>query len=71
MLKVIQCFGKHCSCHLQGEYDGRPFFGRQAGGKWDMTDLTGGVGEQAAIQLAMNMWLRKRGDEKFLLRGTW
>lgn len=20
MLKIIQCFGKHCSCHLQGKY---------------------------------------------------
>jgi hypothetical protein len=20
MLRVVQCFGKHCSCHLQGEF---------------------------------------------------
>jgi hypothetical protein len=26
MLKVIQRFGKHCSCHLQGEYVGLAFF---------------------------------------------
>jgi hypothetical protein len=34
-----------------------------------VTDLIGGAGQQAAIQLAMSTWLRKRDDEEFLLRG--
>jgi hypothetical protein len=73
MLKIIQRFDKHCSCHLQGEYVGwaffwKPYIGQAVGGKWDMTDLTGEVGERAAIQLVTSMCFRKRGDEKILLR---
>jgi hypothetical protein len=49
----------------------KPYIGQAVDSKWDMADLIGGAGEWAAIQLAMSMWLRKRGDEKFILRGTW
>jgi hypothetical protein len=41
------------------------------GVKWDMMDLIGRAIEQATIQLAVNTWLRKGGEEKFLLRVTW
>jgi hypothetical protein len=36
-----------------------------------MMDLIAGAEEHPAIQLAISTWLGKRGDEKFLLRGTW
>jgi hypothetical protein len=36
-----------------------------------MTDLTGGAGEWAVIQLATSTCLRKSGDDKFFLRDTW
>jgi hypothetical protein len=47
MLKVMQRFGKHCSCHLQGEcwlgfLGGGPYREQAVGGEWDMTDLTDG-----------------------------
>jgi hypothetical protein len=50
MLEVIQRFGKHCNCHLQGEYVlvGRfwkPCMWKAVGGKWDMMDLIGRAGE--------------------------
>jgi hypothetical protein len=38
---------------------------RKPSGEWDTTDLIGGAGERAAIQLATSTLLRKRGDEKF------
>jgi hypothetical protein len=44
----------------------KPFFEQAAGGEWDMMDLIGKAGEQAAIQLGMNTWLSKSSDEKFL-----
>jgi hypothetical protein len=44
MLKVIQCFGKHYSCHLQGEYllirrFWKPNIGQALGGEWDVADM--------------------------------
>jgi hypothetical protein len=69
MLRINQRFGKHCSCHLLGEYvmAGRfwkPYIGQAVDGELDLMVLTGGVEERAAIQLGINVWLKKRGDEK-------
>jgi hypothetical protein len=60
MLIVIQRFGKHCSCHLQGEYveAGRfwkPYIGQALGGEWDLMVLIGGAEERAAIQWEKRM----------------
>jgi hypothetical protein len=40
VLEVIQNFGKHCSCHLQGEYVlvrgfGKTFIEQAVGGEWE------------------------------------
>jgi hypothetical protein len=75
MLKVIQRFGKHCNCHLQGEYVlvgcfWEPHIGQEVGGEWDAKNLIGGAEERAAIQLVISSWLRRRGAEN-ILRGTW
>jgi hypothetical protein len=58
MLQVIQRFGKHRSCHLQGEYIlvgrfWRPYIGQAVGGQWDVTNMIVGAEERAAIQLVM------------------
>jgi hypothetical protein len=71
MLKVIQRFSKHCSCHFQGEYVGKfwkPYIGQAVDGKWDMTGLT----RRAGCYLIghEHMVEEKRGNEKFL-KGTW
>jgi hypothetical protein len=71
MLKIIQHFGKHCSCHIWGEYVivehfWKTYIGRAVGAKLDLMVLIGGVEERAAIQLEMSTWLRKIGDEKLL-----
>jgi hypothetical protein len=42
----------------------KPYTEHAAGGGWDMKDLIGRTEEWAATQLVINMWLRKRGDEK-------
>jgi hypothetical protein len=52
MLIVIQCFGKHCSCHLQGECldVGRfwkPYIGQAVSIELDLMVLFGGAEEQA------------------------
>jgi hypothetical protein len=46
MLKIIQRFGKHCSCYLQGEYVivGRfwkPYIGQAVGGEMYLMVLIG------------------------------
>jgi hypothetical protein len=69
MLRIIQRFAKHYSCHLQGEYVmvghfRKPYIGQAVGGELDLLVLTGRAEQRAAIQLEMSMWLRKRGDEK-------
>jgi hypothetical protein len=56
MLKVIQHFGKHCTCHLQGKCvlvrcSWKSYIQQAVCGKWDMTDLIDRAGEWAAIQL--------------------
>jgi hypothetical protein len=38
----------------------KPSIRLAVGNKWDLTDLIGGVGEWAAVQLAMSTWLRKK-----------
>jgi hypothetical protein len=53
MLRVIQCFDKHCSCHLQGESVvagsfWKLYIGQALGGKLDLMVLIGGAEEQAA-----------------------
>jgi hypothetical protein len=55
MLKIIQRFGKHCSCHLQDEcvVVGRFWkscIWQAVGGELDLTMLIGGAEERAAIQ---------------------
>jgi hypothetical protein len=49
ILVVIQGFGKHCSCHLQGECAevGRfrkPYIGQVVGGELDLIFMVGGAG---------------------------
>jgi hypothetical protein len=51
MLKIIQRFGKHCSCHLQGEYEmvgrfSKPYIGQAPGGELDLVVLIGGAEER-------------------------
>jgi hypothetical protein len=60
-LIIIQRFGKHYSCHLQGEclefgHFWKPYIG-QAGGKLDMTALIGGGKKRAAIQWEQITWM--------------
>jgi hypothetical protein len=55
MLKNIQCFGKHCSCHLQGKsvtvgHFWQSYIGQAVGGELDLMVLIGGAREHAAIQ---------------------
>jgi hypothetical protein len=74
-LKVIQHFGKHCSCYLQSEYlkagsFWQPYKGQAMGSKLDVMELTGEVKQQAAIQQEMSTWVRKSGN-KNILRGIW
>jgi hypothetical protein len=54
MLKIIQLFGKHCSCYLQGKYVmvghfWQPYVGQTAGEEMDLMMLIRGVEERAAI----------------------
>jgi hypothetical protein len=42
----------------------KPYIEQTVGGEWDVKDLVGGSEEQAAIQSAANMWLRKKCDGK-------
>jgi hypothetical protein len=63
MLKIIQRFGKHCSCHLHGEYAvvrrfWKPYISDAVGGELDLMVLIGGAEERAAIQLEMSTWFR-------------
>jgi hypothetical protein len=56
MLRIIQRFGKHCSCHLQGEcvVAGRfwkSYIGQAVGGALDFVMLIGGAEGRAVIQL--------------------
>jgi hypothetical protein len=76
MLKIIQHFGKHCSCHLQHEYVmvvhfWKLYTGQAVGGKLHMMMLNGGAKEWAAIQqMELSMWLRKEDNQNFL-RDMW
>jgi hypothetical protein len=53
VLRIIQHSGKHCSCHLQGEYviGGRfrkPYMGQRVGGELDLMVLIGAAEERTA-----------------------
>jgi hypothetical protein len=55
VLKFVQCFDKHCSFHLQGEYVLVGYFwqsyvGKAVGGKLDAMELIGGAYKGAAVQ---------------------
>jgi hypothetical protein len=68
MLRIIQRFGKHYSCHLQGDCVevGRiwkPYIGQAVGGELDLMVLIGGAEERADIQWEKSMWMRKRLPE--------
>jgi hypothetical protein len=67
MLRVVQCFGKHFSCHLQGDCslivtnqacNGWSFLAdllrHGVDGALDVMELIGGTEEQAAIQYKMS-----------------
>jgi hypothetical protein len=43
VLRIIQRFGKHCSCHLQGDYVMIGLFLEALGGELDLMVLTGGA----------------------------
>jgi hypothetical protein len=54
MMKIIQRFGKHCICHLPGEYVmverfWQPYMGQAVFGELDLMVLIRGVEERAAI----------------------
>jgi hypothetical protein len=54
MLRIVQRFGKHCGCQLQGEcviVGGfwKPYIGQAAGGELDLMVLIGGAEERAPI----------------------
>jgi hypothetical protein len=54
MLKVVQHFSKHSSCHLQGEcllvgYFWKSYIGQAVGAVQDVMNLTSRAEEQAAI----------------------
>jgi hypothetical protein len=55
MLKVIQRFGKQCSCHLQGESVlfwsfWKPFIEQALGGWLYVTNMIGGTEERCAVK---------------------
>jgi hypothetical protein len=55
LLRIIQLFGKHRSCNLQGKYVvvrrfWKPYVGQAVGGGLDLIVLIGEA-EEAAIQL--------------------
>jgi hypothetical protein len=50
MLRIIQCFGKNCSCHFQGEHAvvghfWKPCIRQAVGVELDLMVLIGGVEE--------------------------
>jgi hypothetical protein len=50
MFRIFQCFGKHCSCHLQGEcvlvgHFWKPYIGQAIHGELDLIVLIGGAEE--------------------------
>jgi hypothetical protein len=47
----------------------KPYIEQAACSAWYLMDLIGEAEEHVTIQLETSMWLRKRGDEKILLRG--
>jgi hypothetical protein len=54
MLRIIR-FGKHCSCHLQGEcvvvaHFWKPYIGQAVGGEMYFMVLIGAADEWAAVQ---------------------
>jgi hypothetical protein len=74
MSKIIESFGKHCSCHLQGECIKvgcfwEPCIGQAVGGEFDLVVLIGGAEERPDIRWEVSTWLRKGGDA-FFLRDT-
>jgi phosphatidylinositol kinase/protein kinase (PI-3 family) len=55
VLKIIQHFSKHCSCHLQGEsvmvgHFWQPYIGQAVGRELDSMVLIGQVEEWTAVQ---------------------
>jgi hypothetical protein len=48
----------------------KPNVGQAVACEGDLMDMAVGIGEQAAVPSAVSAWLRKRGDEKFLLKGA-
>jgi hypothetical protein len=63
MLKIIERFDKHCSCHLHGECDVGQFWklyiGHAACGELDLMLLICGEEERGVIQWEKGMGLRK------------
>jgi hypothetical protein len=61
VLKIIHRFGKHFSCHLQGEYVMVGHFRQpDIGGELDMMVPIGGAEERAAIQWKMSTCLKNQ-----------
>jgi hypothetical protein len=61
MFLVIQHFGKHYSCLLEGKYVDcghfwKSYFGQVVGTKKEFMVLIGGAEEWAAIQWEKSMW---------------
>jgi hypothetical protein len=55
MLRIIQRFNKHCTCHLQGECvevgQRKPYIGQAVDVKLDLMVLIGGAEKWAAYVL--------------------
>jgi hypothetical protein len=76
VLRIIQCCGKHCSCHLQGECVvvgcfWKPYIGHVVGDRLDLMVLIRGAEERAAVQWEKSVWLREKRQWKILLMDMW
>jgi hypothetical protein len=81
MLKINQCFSKHCGCHLQGEYVMDRHFWKShiklaLSGEFDLMVLTGEaktaccclIGDKHVV---MKELLRAHGKKKRRLKKFW
>jgi hypothetical protein len=67
ILKIIQRFGKHCICHLQGEYVmvGRfwqPYIGQAVGGELDSMVLIGRAEAEVVQKTAQPLHIHPEDD---------
>jgi hypothetical protein len=71
ILIIVEHFGRHCSCHPQGDcVDAGRFWmscvGQAVDNELDLMMLIGGPKQRTDIQWENSLRLRKRGGEEFL-----